>query len=484
VTETIPRQHWIRLGWTYLALGAGAWWFAPTADVEAWWVHGLWCVIGLIVAMPTLLLAFRSGFDVVLTDHRVVFLGAFALYFLIGAALPAFGPDLQVENSLRLYPTDVNGALRVDAVNGLGFGVALLISGLSQGRWLGRQAERVAGQAGRVPPHVVAGLLLALGIGATAYRIPFDLGLRPGAVSGIVRTLGQLSLVAIFMAASSRGAHERWLRSLGVILTGVLAVVGVVQFMKSEALLPLVALTAGLALRFGSRWVLPVGLALIASIFMMLGNLVNYGRGVVALSSGTATLTERWSYLQEGWAGTRELPQNLEYPYWSRLCYVPTQVASMDFQDEGNGGNGMRLMWWTFVPRFLARDKPQMTAMFIEMNEKITGSDTSANAPGVFVSGYYHAGWWGVWLASAVCGWILAQTSAIARAVHAHQAAMMVPFSLLGMFIAFRIDGDFIPDYLGVFMFILYPLLAAALVLGVAAAGQGAAAGQREGTEP
>ncbi|HUR22073.1 MAG TPA: hypothetical protein VMZ90_14755, partial [Vicinamibacterales bacterium] len=120
----------------------------------------------------------------------------------------------------------------------------------------------------------------------------------------------------------------------------------------------------------------------------------------------------------------------------------------------------------------LAPNKPQMTAMFTELNEKITGSDQSSNSPGVFVSGYYHGGWWGVWLASAVCGWILVQTSAIARAIQARQAALLLPFSLLGMFIAFRIDGDFIPDYLGVFMFILYPVVGAALVLPGTAASQ------------
>ena len=56
----------------------------------------------------------------------------------------------------------------------------------------------------------------------------------------------------------------------------------------------------------------------------------------------------------------------------------------------------------------------------------------------------------------------------VARAIHAHQAPLLMPLSLLGMFIAFRIDGDFITEYLGVFVFILYPLLAAMLMLSVA----------------
>lgn len=469
--ETIPARRWVRLGVAYLVLGAGAWWYAPRADPFSWFVHGAWCFLGLAVALPTLLAVFRRGFTVVLTDHRLIFLAAFSLYFLFGAALPAVGPVRQAESSLSLYPTDPSSALRADAVNALGFGVALLTSGLSRGRWLGNQAGRVAGFVGRVPYNRVVGLFLLIGAAATSYRIPFDLGFRQGVVSGAVRALAQLSLVAIFMASSSRGANERVLRWFGVALTVVLVVVGAAQFMKSEALLPLLALMGGLAFRFGTRRVLPIGLALIVAAFWFLGDLVNYGRSATGTSNSPSSLSQRWSYLQEGWAISRSLGEAPEYGYWGRLCYVPAQVAALEFRDEGRGGNGLQLMWWVFVPRFLAPNKPQMTGMFAEFNEKITGSDLSSNSPGIFGSGYYHGGWWGLWLASVLCGWILAQTSAIARAVYVHRAALLMPFSLLGMFIAFRIDGDFIPDYLGVFMFILYPLLAAAMLVPAARSG-------------
>jgi hypothetical protein len=70
-------------------------------------------------------------------------------------------------------------------------------------------------------------------------------------------------------------------------------------------------------------------------------------------------------------------------------------------------------------------------------------------------------------LASVLCGFIVAQTSAIARVMYEHRAVLLVPLAMLGMFIAFRIDGDFVPDYLGAFMFILYPLVGAAVFLKV-----------------
>ena len=467
VVDQIPRGRWLRLGWAFLALGASAWWVGPSADPHRWWMHGWFCGIGLALAIPTLLQAFRRGFAIVLTDHRLIFLASFSLYFLFGAALLAVGPEREKEAVLNFYPIGPSDALRADAVNGLGFGLALLVSALARGRVLSRLTSGVADRVSRLPTTWVVGSFLAIGASATLYRLPFDLGLRPGFPSGLVRTLGQLSMVAIFLAVASRGAHEKTLRFFGIVLAFVLSAGGTLQFMKSEALIPMVALIAGLAMRFGSRKVLPLGLTLIILTYVSLGNLVDYGRVSVALSPNASTLGDRWSHLKDGWKNADEIVGTGGYAYWGRLCYVPTQAASLDFQDQDNGGDGLELIAWVAVPRFLAPNKPQITRMFSELNEKISGSDLSSTAPGIFASGYYHGGWFGMVLASVLCGWILAQTSAIAQAIYLHRALLLIPLAMLGMFIAFRIDGDFVPDYLGAFMFVLYPLVGAAVFLRV-----------------
>jgi hypothetical protein len=465
VVESIPQRRWVRLAWSFLALGAAALAFGPQADPNRWWVHGAFCGLGLILSLPTLAQVFSRGFAVVLTDHRVVFLASFSLYFLFGAALLAIGPDREVEIALSFYPIGPADAMRADAVNALGFGLALMVASLSKGRSLGTLASEVAQQVSRVPPTWIIGSFLVIGASATLYRLPFDLGLRPGFPSGLVRTLGQLSLVAIFMAVASRGPSERSLRMFGVLLAIVLAIGGTLQFMKSEALMPIVALTAGMAMRFGSRRILPIGLAVLILAYVSLGNLVDYGRISVGISANASTLSDRWSYLKDAWRNVAEISGSSGYAYWGRLCYTPTQAASLDFYDEGDGGDGMELLPWVVVPRFLAPSKPQMTRMFPELNEKISGSDLSSTAPGIFASGYYHAGWFGLLLASVLCGWVLAQTSAVAREIYSQRAVLLVPLAMLGMFIAFRIDGDFIPDYLGAFMFVVYPVVGAAIVL-------------------
>jgi hypothetical protein len=70
-------------------------------------------------------------------------------------------------------------------------------------------------------------------------------------------------------------------------------------------------------------------------------------------------------------------------------------------------------------------------------------------------------------LVSILCGWILSQTSAIAQAVLNRRAMLLAPLALLGVFIAFRVDGDFLVDYFGAFVFILYLLVPAAFLIKV-----------------
>jgi len=453
-------------------MGVTATWFAPRVEVDDWRVHGLWCVVGLAVALPTLLSARRSNFAIILTDHRLMFLAIFSVFMLFGGALLGLGPERQMAVALSHYPFDARDALRVAGINGMGFGLALMIATLSRGRWLGSRADLVATWVGQVPPGWAAGAFLIIGTVATLYRLPYDLGFSQGTPSGSVRLLGHVSLVAIFVATSSRGANERLLRWLGVALTTVLVLIGAATLMKASVLAPLATLAAGLAMRFGSRVVLPVAALVLVSTFVISGDLVAYGRYLVSQTRGPVNLGDRWSLLQEARLAQSDFGEDRQYAWWARLCNVPSEVAALEFRDEGNGGPGIDRMGWVFVPRALAPHKPIMT-WGDELYTKITGAVGSNDAIGIFASGYYHGGWGGFVFASLICGWILAQTSAVARAVHVHQAVLMLPLSLLGVSIAAEVGGDFVSGFMGLFAFVLYPVLGVALFLHRSARRQG-----------
>jgi hypothetical protein len=221
-----------------------------------------------------------------------------------------------------------------------------------------------------------------------------------------------------------------------------------------------------LALRFGSRRVLPIGLTLLVALFVVLGDVVSQGRASGGFYIDRITFSERWQFMLEGWTRSRELLQDERYSSWSRLCQIHTEAAAIDFQNVGQGANGEPALFWVLVPRFLAPQKPAFL-IGSQLHEKIVGRADSSDAIGLFVSGYYYAGWWGFIMASVVSGWIVAQTSAIARAIQRSQALAMLPLTLLGLLISLGAAGDFVAGFLAPFMYVLYPLLAAALVLTV-----------------
>jgi len=356
--------------------------------------------------------------------------------------------------------------MRVDAINAMGFGLALMTSAISTGRWLGKQADRVAAVACRVPLLWVMVLLLAAGALASFNVLLFDFGFKEDNVSGVWRAASQFVLVAILLCSAYRGRHESLLRLLAISIAGIEAVSGVLLFSKTAMLLPIGALIAGLSLRYGIRKVLPLGALLLIVLFASVGGAVSYSRN--AVEEGTVnSLSTRWNIFREGVLASSAGEDSASYKTWGRLCYVPAQVAAYDFYDAGVGGDDLRLIPWLFVPRAVAPNKPIVTDTGIDFNEKISGSRTSSTGQGVFSSGYYNAGWVGVFVVAAMCGWLLAQTSAIANAILRRNALLLLPFALLGVHMAFRIDGHFVADYMGAFIFVLYPILFFSGVLAV-----------------
>lgn len=462
----LTRKGWFWFGVAFLMIGLGTLIASDVVGHDSWWFHGTWCVLCLLFTMSVLLRIFKANFMVVLCDHRVMFTAAFALYFLIGASLLAFGSDEQIRDSTINYSVNATDAVRVDAVNAIGFGLAVIASALSRGRWFGRQSERLAALACKIPPLRVKVILMVVGTLTSFYTLMFDFGFEEGVISGIWRTASQFVLVAILLGCSYRGKHEAALRLFALLVTAIETISGALLFNKSAMLLPICAAVAGLSVRYGVRKVLPTGLLLLVVLLFSVGGAVNYGRNALD-PDASHQLTTRWNIFEEGLAASQAGSYEARYSMWARLCYLPEQVAASNFYDADMGGDELRLIPWLFVMRALVPNKPVITQVGIDFNQKITGSEHSSTGMGIFSSGYYNLGWMGLVLASLLCGWILAQTSAIAVAILRKDALLLLPLALLGVYTAFRIDGDFLADYAGTFIYLFYPLLAANIFFGL-----------------
>lgn len=461
------RKTWAGAGLIALVFGMLAQLASMVADRDDWWMHAAWCVAGLCLVLPMLFRAIKRGFTLVLQDHLVMFMAAFALYFLIGALFLPYGQQDHIDRVQAYYAVDAVLALRADAINAFGFGVALMTAAIVPRRLFARHADRVARAASRVPSALVMLLLMLFSALALSQTLAVDFGFVDGIVVGIWRTAARFSTVAIFLGAMYRGQYERWMRSAAVVLAVVSALAGILLFTKTGVLIALGALIAGLAVRYTARRILPAGLFLLVVLYLSIGSIVAYGRSEIPLGT-PGSLAERWDVVRAGIGMKISGNERYETSPWGRLCYLPAQAAGIEFYDRGMPDDEMKLIPWVFVPRAIAPSKPVITQSGKNLHYRISGSKSSQTGQGVFTSGYFNAGWLGVLFAGIVCGGLLAQTSAIAAAVFQRRAMLLLPLALMGFHMAFRIDGSFVADYLGAFVFVLYPLIAASILIAIA----------------
>jgi len=452
------RRSWLLLAMVSAFAGITSLAAALIAQADDWWMHGLWCVVFGSICLIVLVRELRGGVGRVLSDHRLMFLAAFVFYFCIGASFMAFGNEAEISRVLRYYHVDAPLAMRANAVNALGLAIALCAATLFPSGWARRSADMAATTATRIPFLLAISIFGLVGLLASLYMLGNDLGFQADIVPGIVRNVAQLTLIAVFLACSYGGRSTAIVRGGGILLGLFLSLTGMITFSKTQMLLPLAAVIGGLAWARKSRSTLVVGSLLLLALFVATSDPVAYARNT--LGDRVAAVPERLALFSDGFGAAQVRDPLAEASPWGRLSYVTSQGAGMDFYDQGIGANDFALIPWLFVPRLLAPDKPVITETPRTFHEKISGHRGSSTGQGIFSTGYYSGGWLGVVLAALLSGIVLSQTSAIASAVLARRAVFLLPFALYGVFIAFRIDGSFLSDYLGAFVFILYPMIA------------------------
>lgn len=451
------RPLWLWLGVSMVCYGVLARVLELAARPEDWWIHGAWCVGGLLFTVPIILRCVRDGIAQLLTDHLVMFTSAFSLYFLFGASFMAFGPDEKIALSLQYYYVDALIGLRIDAINAIGFGISLIVAATCSRRWFHTTAERSSRVLARAPVVPVLAFYVLLGISAFLYASLHDYAAIDGVVPGVIRSMGQFTVVAVFLAASYRGQFRLFFNAVAVALSVVMMLAGLLMFNKTQVLVALGALVLGLARGKSGRRILPMGVLLCALVYVGISGMASYGRNT--LGDLIVPLSQRWDVVLEGLGADTAGDPLADSNPWARLSYISAQGAGLHFYESGIGGDEFALIPWAFVPRVLFPEKPIITEPSAIFHEKISGNKLSSTGQGVFSGGYYSGGWPGVVAAAAIAGWILAQTSAIAAAVVRNRALLMLPLALYGVYIAFRIDGSFLSDYVGAFAFVVYPML-------------------------
>jgi hypothetical protein len=284
-----------------------------------------------------------------------------------------------------------------------------------------------------------------------------DLSTGDALASGVVRRLSDLTLIAALIGILYKGPGEGVLHLAAVALVLVDSLSGLLLFNKLAAFKPWLMLFCGLYLRHMSTKWIAVGTGTVILGMTMLAQPILDARGLLGNSNDTSLFT-RIAILQQSFQ-TSEGTGDSEFGVWSRLCYTPVQWAAVRLYETGAGGEDIESLGWVFLPRALFPEKPNVSRSAAVFNKKLTGDDSSNMGMGPFVNGYYNLGWGGLLLTSALTGLILATFAAVSRAIVVAGSALLLPVALLGSYVAFRVDGDFVTDYVGVFAMVMVPLL-------------------------
>jgi hypothetical protein len=343
-------------------------------------------------------------------------------------------------------------------MNLVGLSILLSVAGLLPGKMVESAVAPIDRVVDRIHPKTAFWLFALIGGYSAVTVFVLDMSGTDEVVSGTVRTLSQVILIAILIGAMYRGRGRRTLHILSLLAATAVSLLGLMSFNKSAVLQPWMVYLFGFYLgRPTAKWIGLIVILLVAALIALtrpIGDARSMlGNSVIDLRSRAAilesALTPRSDSELSDMGGTA----------WIRLCYVVPQVAAVSFYEAGLGGDDAELLAWVLVPRVLFPNKPIITRSGTDFNFKITGSDTSSTGMGIFISGYYNWGWLGLIAVSTAAGLILAIFAAVARGVVACGSALLLPVAMVGAYMAFRIDGHFVADYWGTFAMVMVPFL-------------------------
>ena len=466
--DFISNQHlsisWWKLGVFQLFLSLIGLIFASQIDDDSWQILAVFLIISGISLLPFIYRAINRPAPVVVADHLFVLTIAYFVYFIFGALLLPMGTKEEVDFALSYYPINAHTALEVAIVNTFGFGLALIAGALAPRRLvlqLGNSALRIGN---KIPLSVVIALFLIVGTYAYYHVLNFDFNPKPGEVmAGTWRSLTNLLLVSIILAGAYSGKGASIYRVLAICFTVIQVVVGFLMLNKSQALLPIVAISIGYGWRLGVRKIALPSIAALTIAFLLIASPVSSVRNTYGLDT-YINLDTRIDVLWSLLSSPRTNSINNEYFPWARLCYTPAQAAGMMLYESGSGGYDFEKIGWVFLPRFLFPDKPIISSAGADLHYKISGYMNSSAGLGVFVDGYYNYGLIGVVFSSLIVGLILSCTTIFANLIIKKSALLWLPLALSGDYMAYRIDGFLVGDYIGPFSLLLYVLISATIL--------------------
>jgi hypothetical protein len=84
-------------------------------------------LLALFFSLQQFLKIIKYDFELFLYDFRIIFTASFTLYFVIGAIALTLGSKEDIDSLMSRFNIDPSTALKIDAMNFIGFSISILI---------------------------------------------------------------------------------------------------------------------------------------------------------------------------------------------------------------------------------------------------------------------------------------------------------------------------------------------------------------------
>lgn len=447
-------KSWIIVGINFLILGLVFLTLSYNSNSDEWFFHVIFIILSSLIVGNKFIKLITLPKEILFFDLRWIFLFSFWFYYVLGPSLLVFGDKELIDNTKEIYLVELELALRINSINAIGLSGVLIIFSSFKLTWPSNIVNKLKKEIRFFDPMGHRTLIVATSfclfslINIFLVKIQYiDKNFLHGIYQIFQHAGVGFSLVLFYYKGKFRN-----IVCLIVLLYLCFYVWSGFYFLdKTAVMAPIAFLLVSYCIKKNSFKLFVFFLVGLFFLIQTLGSYVTYKR-----SYGT-----NFEFLET----INPTTSRYNYEIWDRINYMSSQAAALDLYSDGNGGEGLSNIFWLFVPRFLNKDKPDVSLSSSKFSKKFRKQGGTRDSPGVFVEGYYNYGWIGLIMASFLIGLVLKIYFVLTQSIINKK---LYPFYFIifsGIWTAFRIDGLIITDYIGQLIIFLYLMILIIFIL-------------------
>lgn len=382
---------------------------------------------------------------------------AFSFYFFFGNLILFFGNAMDMSSLDSKVILENNDIIISDLINFSGYITTFICSNFKS--WSG--LNFLHSNAFFVRPskrNIYYLLAISIFIRITEFYLISNL-MENEIIPLAIRLIAKFWVVCLILLGMRMDNPKNfWLFVL--VLCMIFFVLGILQFSKTEMLIPIISLIYYHFLqRNYNKNILVFGVVLVLILLQLFSRITLLGR---ANEFRGMDLLGRIEIVKLGFANIDNLKETTEedFTLFNRISYLGQNCFAIQCYDKGNGGVGFfDHFFFTFIPRAIYPKKPEMTSFGDEIYYKMFKQTGSKEGVSLFIQGYYYYGYLGVVFFIFVVNFILLGFESFVRMAVSLNNILTLPLIFLVVYSSIRVDGDLVTDYVAIYILVVYYLL-------------------------